>query len=181
MVVGAYRRFIAKVQVGADASGFLAECGELLGPPTGRQFALAAEVLAHLADPTRLHLLQLLAVEQGVSALTAQVAASRSSVSQHLGRLRLAGLVQARRDGRRMLYQIASDHLTDLVSEALHYADHAAHGIPHHLARGQLTGDPRRPTRGMTFLVHPVGLRDAIDHAHLDDAFKRGGRVVSVP
>lgn len=93
---------------------------------------MAAEVLAHLADPTRLHLLWLLTTEQDVSTLTAQVAASRSSVSQHLGRLRLAGLVQARRDGRRMYYRITSDHLAKLVTEALDYADHAVRDIPHH-------------------------------------------------
>jgi DNA-binding transcriptional ArsR family regulator len=101
-------------------------------PVDDKQLAVAAEVLAHLADPTRLHLLRLLILEQDVSTLTAQVAASRSSVSQHLGRLRLAGLVQARRDGRRMLYRITSDHLAALVGEALEYAEHAVQGIPHH-------------------------------------------------
>lgn len=96
------------------------------------RLAVAAEVLGHLADPTRLHLLRLLTTEQDVSSLTAQVAASRSSVSQHLARLRLAGLVQARRDGRRMLYRITSDHLADLVTDVLDYADHAIADIPHH-------------------------------------------------
>jgi DNA-binding transcriptional ArsR family regulator len=99
------------------------------------ELAVAAEVLGLLADPTRLHLLQLLSEEQDVSTLTAWVTASRSSVSQHLGRLRLAGLVQARREGRRMLYRITSDHLTKLVTEALDYADHAVRGIPHHQRR----------------------------------------------
>jgi DNA-binding transcriptional ArsR family regulator len=93
----------------------------------------AAELLGHLADATRLHLLRLLAErEQDVSSLTGQVAASRSSVSQHLGRLRLAGLVQARRDGRRMLYRIPSDHLSRLVEEAWQFAGHTVAGIPHH-------------------------------------------------
>jgi DNA-binding transcriptional ArsR family regulator len=97
------------------------------------RLAVAADVLAHLADPTRLHLLVLLGDgEQDVSTLAGQVAASRSSVSQHLGRLRLAGLVKVRRDGRRMLYRMTSDHLSALVSEALGYADHAVGGIPHH-------------------------------------------------
>ena len=96
---------------------------------------LAAEVLGHLADPTRLHLLRLLRTgEQDVSTLTAQVAASRSSVSQHLGRLRPAGLVQVRRDGRRMLYRVASDHVHALVAEAYEFASHVARSIPHHVA-----------------------------------------------
>jgi DNA-binding transcriptional ArsR family regulator len=102
-------------------------------PMSARQFAVAADVLGHLADPTRLHLLRLLARgEQDVTTLTRHVAASRSSVSQHLGRLRLAGLVQARRDGRRMLYRTTSDHLATLVDEALEFADHTVRGIPHH-------------------------------------------------
>lgn len=100
--------------------------------PDDARFAVAAEVLRHLADPTRLHLLRLLTTEQDVSTLADQVAASRSSVSQHLGRLRLAGLVRSRREGRRMLYRIASDHLAALVAEALEFADHAVRGIPHH-------------------------------------------------
>lgn len=102
----------------------------------GERLGIAADLLRHLADPTRLHLLRLLGDgEQDVTTLTGQVSASRSSVSQHLGRLRLAGLVQARRDGRRMLYRITSDHLSGLVDEALGYADHAVLGIPHHQVR----------------------------------------------
>jgi DNA-binding transcriptional ArsR family regulator len=97
------------------------------------RFRVAAEVLGLLADPTRLALLRLLAEgEQDVNTLAAQVSASRSSVSQHLGRLRLAGLVQVRRDGRRMVYRVVSDHLSGLVDEALEFADHTVRGIPHH-------------------------------------------------
>jgi DNA-binding transcriptional ArsR family regulator len=100
-------------------------------------FALAADVLRHLADPTRLHLLRLLAHgEQDVTTLTAQVPASRSSVSQHLGRLRLAGLVHAHRDGRRMVYRITSDHLRGLVDEAYEFAGHLLNDIPHHNSGG---------------------------------------------
>ncbi|GAB3475362.1 ArsR/SmtB family transcription factor [Nocardiopsis coralliicola] len=114
------------------------------GPPDGsdEQYGAAAEILGLLADPTRLHLLRLLGDEQDVTELTAQVEASRSSVSQHLGRLRLAGLVTARKDGRRMLYRITSDHLARLVDEALGYAYHAVHGVPHHR-------DPPLPDAGL--------------------------------
>ena len=94
---------------------------------------LAAEVLAQLADPTRLRLIRLLAVgEQDVSALAGQVPASRSSVSQHLGRLRLAGLVRSRRVGRRMLYRAASVHLVGLAEQAYGYAEHQLRPIPAH-------------------------------------------------
>jgi DNA-binding transcriptional ArsR family regulator len=102
-------------------------------PVEAERLLMAAEVLGLLADPTRLQLLRLLATgEQDVNTLAGQVTASRSSVSQHLGRLRLAGLVQARRDGRRMLYRTTSDHLSALVDEALEFADHTVRGIPHH-------------------------------------------------
>jgi DNA-binding transcriptional ArsR family regulator len=112
------------------------------------QLLVAAEVLRHLADPTRLHLLRLLAAgEQDVSTLAAQVSASRSSVSQHLGRLRLAGLVRARRAGRRMLYRITSDHLSELVNEAMEFADHTVRGIPHHHGGTEQAQSRRRPRR----------------------------------
>lgn len=102
-------------------------------PVSGDQLALAADVMRLLSDPTRLHLLRLLVDgAQDVSTLTTHVSASRSSVSQHLGRLRLAGLVHVHRDGRRMLYRIASDHLCELVEHACQFAGHLVHDIPHH-------------------------------------------------
>ncbi|WP_410944392.1 ArsR/SmtB family transcription factor [Pseudonocardia phyllosphaerae] len=104
---------------------------------SGDETARAADVLRNLADPTRLHLLRLLATApQDVSELTDQVDASRSSVSQHLGRLRHSGLVAADRVGRRMLYRLTSDHLAALVAEAYQFAAHDLHGIPHHRGGG---------------------------------------------
>ena len=97
------------------------------------RMARAAEVLRHLADPTRLHLLWLLTRgPRDVNSLTAEVDASRSSVSQHLGRLRLAGLVRAEREGRHMHYRLTSDHLRRLIDEAGDFADHVVRRIPHH-------------------------------------------------
>ncbi|HEY1967964.1 MAG TPA: metalloregulator ArsR/SmtB family transcription factor [Pseudonocardia sp.] len=111
----------------------MANARDLPEPDGSDQLQIAAQVLGHLADPTRLHLLRLLTTgEQDVTTLTAQVNASRSSVSQHLGRLRLAGLVRAHRDGRRMLYRLTSDHLAALIEEAYQFAGHLVHHIPHH-------------------------------------------------
>ena len=93
----------------------------------------AAEVLRSLADATRFHLLALLADGPlDVNTLTAKVDASRSSVSQHLGRLRWARLVTARREGRRMVYRLTSDHVRVLVAEAYAFAEHLDRDIPHH-------------------------------------------------
>jgi DNA-binding transcriptional ArsR family regulator len=93
----------------------------------------AAEVLRSLADATRFHLLALLADGPlDVNTLTAKVDASRSSVSQHLGRLRWARLVTARREGRRVVYRLTSDHVRVLVAEAYAFAEHLDRDIPHH-------------------------------------------------
>ena len=80
-------------------------------------------MLGMLADRTRLRLLAaLLAGEQDVAALTAATGSARPAVSQHLGKLRLAGLVQVRRDGRRQVYAVAGPHVAHLVTEVLHAA-----------------------------------------------------------
>jgi DNA-binding transcriptional ArsR family regulator len=93
--------------------------------PGAEQFARAAETLGLLADRTRLALLHTLADgEADVSTLTGAVGAARPAVSQHLAKLRLAGLVTARKDGRRVVYELADGHLARLVTEALNHADH---------------------------------------------------------
>ncbi|MDN3356264.1 metalloregulator ArsR/SmtB family transcription factor [Actinomadura sp. DC4] len=94
-------------------------------PSGGERVAVAVEVLGLLADRTRLSLLVRLGEgEADVSTLTGACGASRTSVSQHLARLRLAGLVTTRKDGRRVVYALRHGHLRRLVQEALSVADH---------------------------------------------------------
>ncbi|WP_405810448.1 metalloregulator ArsR/SmtB family transcription factor [Streptomyces sp. NBC_00210] len=101
--------------------------------PGAEQFARAAEVLGLLADRTRLVLLHTLGKgEADVTTLTAACGAARPAVSQHLARLRLAGLVDARKDGRRVVYALTDDHLARLVGEALSHADHDLSGSRRH-------------------------------------------------
>ncbi|WP_079172999.1 ArsR/SmtB family transcription factor [Streptomyces monashensis] len=89
------------------------------------QFTLAAELLSLLGDRTRLTLLHALAAgEADVTTLTGACGAARPAVSQHLARLRLAGLVRTRKEGRRVVYSLAHGHLRRLVDEALKTADH---------------------------------------------------------
>ncbi|SCG35190.1 regulatory protein, arsR family [Micromonospora halophytica] len=86
-----------------------------------------------LADPTRLRLMSLLSEgEYDVTALVAAVGMARPAVSQHLGKLRLAGLVSVRREGRRALYQARGGHVRRLVTEVLHAASHQVTGAPEH-------------------------------------------------
>jgi DNA-binding transcriptional ArsR family regulator len=101
--------------------------------PSGAQVAATVTALRMLADPTRLRLLWLLRDgEQDVGTLAAAVAAARPSVSQHLAKLLLAGLVASRRDGRRVLYRARGGHVRRLVSEALEAGDHLVTGAPEH-------------------------------------------------
>ncbi|MFS8201467.1 ArsR/SmtB family transcription factor [Streptomyces sp. CWNU-52B] len=107
--------------------------GAHLRPPDSARLAEAAEVFALLSDTTRLHLLWLLAQgEADVGSLAERCAASRTGVSQHLAKLRLAGLVEARREGRHIHYSLRDGHLRRLVTEALSHADHRVSGqAPH--------------------------------------------------
>jgi DNA-binding transcriptional ArsR family regulator len=89
-------------------------------PPDRGRLAAAADLLALLADPTRLALLRRLAQgDADVGTLTAACGASRTSVSQHLARLRLTGLVGTRKDGRRVVYTLRHPHLVPLIDQAL--------------------------------------------------------------
>ncbi|PWI19955.1 transcriptional regulator [Streptomyces sp. Act143] len=101
--------------------------------PGDEQFALAAELLALLGDRTRLVLLHSLADgEADVTTLTEACGAARPAVSQHLARLRLAGLVTTRKEGRRVIYSLRDGHLRRLVDEALNVADHRIGDRPVH-------------------------------------------------
>ncbi|MEU8579365.1 ArsR/SmtB family transcription factor [Streptomyces abikoensis] len=76
-------------------------------------------VLKAVADPTRLRLLWALQRgEQSVGRLSELVGAHYAAVSQHLARLRAAGLVTSRRDGTRMYYRTADEQVPSLLEEA---------------------------------------------------------------
>jgi DNA-binding transcriptional ArsR family regulator len=97
------------------------------------RLTVAADMLGLLADRTRLALLQRLGEgEADVTTLTQACGVARPSVSQHLARLRLAGLVTTRKDGRRVIYALRHGHLKRLVEEALNVADHHLSQLPPH-------------------------------------------------
>lgn len=74
-----------------------------------------AESLEVLADPVRRRLVESLTESpRSVTDLAATVDVSRSAVSQHLGVLAGAGLVDYRVDGRRHLYHVKPDGLAAL-------------------------------------------------------------------
>jgi DNA-binding transcriptional ArsR family regulator len=117
----------------AYARDYAATAAEVQQLPSGAQIEIAVTALRMLADPTRLRLLWLLGTGgYDVSSLAAAVGAARPSVSQHLTKLKLAGLVTMHREGRRAIYTTRGGHVKRLVTEVLHAADHHLTGTPDH-------------------------------------------------
>lgn len=86
----------------------------------GARAEQVAAVLTELSNPRRLMILCLLAEgERSVGALQDALGLGQSALSQHLARLRSAGMVATRRDGTSVHYRIA-DPDTAKVMMALH-------------------------------------------------------------
>ncbi|MFB9691369.1 ArsR/SmtB family transcription factor [Amycolatopsis plumensis] len=101
--------------------------------PPADQLETAATALRMLAEPGRLRMLWLLSGDEyDVASLAAAVGIARPAVSQHLAKLRLAGLVSLRRDGRHTFYRARGGHVRRLLAEVMNAADHHIHGIPDH-------------------------------------------------
>ena len=94
-----------------------------------------------LADATRVRLLWwLLDRERSVNELAELADKSPPAVSQHLAKLRLARLVSTRRQANQVFYRIENDHVSQLVADAIHHAEHTGDGVPaHHTPDGRPT------------------------------------------
>lgn len=94
-------------------------------PPSPRLLHDAAATFGMLAATMRLHIVWLLArSEQDVTALAEQTGGSVAAVSQHLAKLKLAGLVSSRREGRRQVYVVDDPHVVSVVQQMIeHHAD----------------------------------------------------------
>ena len=92
--------------------------------------ALAAKLFRSLADPTRLAILQLLAVgERRVTDLVAELGTSQPNVSGHLACLKECGLVADRPEGRAVYYRLASTELFDVLESAEGLLEAVGHQI----------------------------------------------------
>ncbi len=77
----------------------------------------AAKILKALAHPKRLEILFLLkAKELNVSELIEKIKISQSSLSQHLGVLRLSGIVKTRKKAQLVYYSVANDKVLKILS-----------------------------------------------------------------
>jgi DNA-binding transcriptional ArsR family regulator len=92
--------------------------------PTVEQLRSAANTFALLSSPVRLHLVWLVAHgSYDVGTLAQRVGMSVAAVSQHLAKLRLAGVISGQRDGRRQLYTVNDPHVLTLIQQIF---DHIA-------------------------------------------------------
>lgn len=83
----------------------------------------AAAIFRALGDPARLHLLALLAAgEQCVSQLATETGDSLPAISQRLKLLRTERLVSQRRDGKHIYYQLADQHVVQLIEAGIDHA-----------------------------------------------------------
>jgi DNA-binding transcriptional ArsR family regulator len=106
---------------------------ERRGPLPADQVDLAVEVFRMLSDSTRVQLLwALIGRELSVNELAAEVGKTPGLVSQHLAKLRMSRLTQTRRDGTQVFYRLDNEHIAQLVTDAVHNAEHATAGIPDH-------------------------------------------------
>jgi DNA-binding transcriptional ArsR family regulator len=86
--------------------------------PTQPQLASASATFALLSNATRLHVLWLAAQDvHDVTTLAERTGVGVATMSQHLSKLRLAGLISARQEGRRHIYTVEDPHVLTLVQQ----------------------------------------------------------------
>jgi rhodanese-related sulfurtransferase/DNA-binding transcriptional ArsR family regulator len=86
-----------------------------------REFAAVAKAIAH---EHRLELLEALAQgERSVETLADCAGLSIANASQHLQRMRRAGLVETRREGKFIYYRLSDNAVLDLVSALAHIGE----------------------------------------------------------
>lgn len=102
--------------------------------PDPHVVAAVADRLRLLSDPTRLAIVCALAQGETNPGCLAELAgAAPPAVSQHLAKLRLAGVCRARRDGQRVFYELTDDEVRSLVLDLLGVRAHPVSAVrPRH-------------------------------------------------
>jgi DNA-binding transcriptional ArsR family regulator len=101
--------------------------------PSGADVETAAAILRLLGDRTRLLILAVLRDgELPVSVIAETVQRPLPAVSQHLAKLRAGGLVTTRREGTTVYYAVMNEHVSALVHNAFHHAEHLRYPEPPH-------------------------------------------------
>ena len=82
-------------------------------------YKLKSEFFKTLGHPARIRILELLSErDRSVGELLPEIGIESSNLSQQLGVLRRAGVVDARKDGNTVIYSIASPDIADLLAVA---------------------------------------------------------------
>ncbi|MEU6665407.1 metalloregulator ArsR/SmtB family transcription factor [Streptomyces sp. NPDC046727] len=111
--------------------------------PSAEVLAEAAAAFGLLAAPARLHIMWLLAQgESDVTGLAERVGGALPAVSQHLTKLKLAGLVRSRREGRRQVYYVDTTEQAAVVDVVHLLVDRLTD-------RAEPTAAPARRLRGL--------------------------------
>ena len=88
--------------------------------PESAEVEAVANRLRLLADPTRLRIVcALVQGETNPTCLAELAGVGVGAVSQHLAKLRLAGVCRPRRDGQRVWYELIDTTVRDLVCQLL--------------------------------------------------------------
>ncbi|AQA10768.1 ArsR/SmtB family transcription factor [Streptomyces malaysiensis] len=110
--------------------------------PSADVLAEAAAAFGLLASAARLHIMWALAQgESDVTHLADRVGGALPAISQHLTKLKLAGLVRSRREGRRQVYFVDDPDVVTVVR----------------LMVGQLADRERHEATTPVRLVHETG------------------------
>ena len=126
-------------QQGTRGTPSLSQAGGVPALPGTQQRHVdaAAELLALLADPTRIQVILVLRDgELPVGEIAARVGKTPTSVSRHLGKLRWGRIVSSRQEGTRVLYRLVDEHARNLVDQAMLQAEHMVDAVPLHHASG---------------------------------------------
>ena len=81
-----------------------------------------AELFKGFADPTRVHILSLLARQElCVRDISEAVELSQSAISHQLRLLKQMHLIKFRREGKNILYSLADDHVLTILEMGLEH------------------------------------------------------------
>ncbi|MDD2404093.1 MAG: metalloregulator ArsR/SmtB family transcription factor [Victivallaceae bacterium] len=76
-----------------------------------------AEVIKIIGHPQRLRILEYLDIngEMTVNAITESIHGQQGAISQHLNKMRMAGIISCRRDGRQVYYKVSADSAITII------------------------------------------------------------------
>lgn len=93
--------------------------------PSEEAIIAMVESFKALADPTRLKILTLLFDdERSVGDIADHLAVSQSAVSHQLRLLRSLNIVRYRKDGREVYYDLADEHVRDILMRTFEHIFH---------------------------------------------------------